>query len=59
MSSNIAKDSLLGTFKDLLSCDDENTKKDFIIESSKDGDRDGNRATVHVHSSILALRLDL
>ena len=55
MSSNIAKDTLLGTFKNLLASD-EDAKKDYIIESSKDGDRDGNKATVHVHSSILTLR---
>ena len=58
MSSNTAKDTLLGTFENLLTCDG-NAKRDFIIESSKDGDRDGNKATVHVHSSILTLRLDL
>ena len=55
MSSNIAKDTLLGTFKNLLASDG-NAKGDFIIESSKDGVRDGNKATVHVHSSILTLR---
>ena len=58
MSSNIAKDTLLGTFKNLLTSDG-NAKGDFIIESSKDGVRDGNKATVHVHSSILTMRLDL
>ena len=58
MSSNTAKDTLLGTFENLLTCDG-NAKRDFIIESSKDGDREEENAKVHVHSSILTLRLDI
>ena len=57
MSSNIAKDTLLGTFENLLTCDG-NAKADFIIESSEDGDREEEKARLHVHSSILTLRLD-
>ena len=55
MSSTIAKDTLVETFKNLLTCD-ENVKKDFVIESK---DRDGEKALLHVHSSILTMRFDL
>ena len=55
MSSTIAKDTLVETFKNLLTCD-ENVKKDFVIESK---DRDGENASLHVHSSILTMRFDL
>ena len=54
MSSNIAKDTLVETFKNLLTCD-EGVKKDFVIESR---DRDEEKALLHVHSSILAMRFD-
>ena len=55
MSSKTAKDTLLGTFENLLTCDG-NAKTDFIIESSKDGEGDEEKAKLHVHSSILTLR---
>ena len=56
MSSNIAKDTLLETFRNLLTCDAD-VKRDFIIESE---DRDGEKAAVYpVHSSILTMRFDL
>ena len=51
MSSNISKETLLETFRKLLTCDAD-IKKDFIIESE---DRDGDRAKLHVHSSIFTM----
>ena len=54
MSSNVAKETLLETFRNLLTCDAD-VKRDFIIESE---DRDGEMATLHVHSSILTMRFD-
>ena len=54
MSSNVAKETLLETFRNLLTCDAD-IKRDFIIESE---DRDGEMATLHVHSSILTMRFD-
>ena len=56
MSVNIAKETLLETFKNLLTCDG-NVATDFIIESE---DREGEKAVVfHVHSTILTMRFDL
>ena len=43
MSSNIARDTLVGTFKNLWGCDG-GVKTDFIIESA---DGDGGKATLH------------
>ena len=55
MSDNIAKETLLETFKNLLTCDG-NVARDFIIESE---DRDGEKSAVYpVHSSILTMRFD-
>ncbi len=55
MSSSIAKDTLVETFKNLLTCDGD-VKRDFVIESKE---KDGEKALLHVHSSILTLRFDL
>ena len=53
--SNIAKDTLVDTFKNLWTCNGD-VKRDFVIESR---DRDGEKALLHVHSSILTMRFDL
>ena len=57
MSVNIAKETLLETFKkNLLTCDG-NVARDFIIESE---DSKGEKAAVyHVHSYILTMRFNL
>ena len=55
MTLNIAKDTLLETFKNLLTCEG-GVKRDFIIESE---DSEGEKATYHVHSSILTMRFVL
>ena len=52
MSSNIARDTLVGTFKNLWGCDG-GVETDFIIESE---DGDGGKATLHVHSSVMTMR---
>ena len=54
MSANIAKDTLVASFKSMLSCEGGVTP-DFIIESD---DGDGEKATLHVHSSVLTMRFD-
>ena len=54
MSPNIARDTLVESFKSLLTCEG-GVKPDFIIESD---DGDGEKATLHVHSFVLTMRFD-
>lgn len=54
MSAYIARDTLVASFKSLLTCEGGVTT-DFIIESD---DGDGEKATLHVHSSVLTMRFD-
>ena len=54
MSSNIARDTLVETFKTLLTSGcDEDVKRDFTIEYE---DREGEIVAVPVHSSVLTVR---
>ena len=54
MSSNIARDTLVKTFRTLLTSDsEEDVKRDFTIEYE---DRKGELVAVPVHSSVLTMR---
>ncbi len=54
MSPKNARDTLVESFKSLLTCEG-GVKPDFVIESA---DGDGEKATLHVHSFVLTMRFD-
>ena len=58
MSSNIARDTLMETFRSLWACEeDDQRQRDFVIESV---DVEGEKtATFSVHSSVLTMRSEM